>query len=808
MTPILFALLLTQTEHPTAGVLMNPLEGESVTAHDRDILPSGHNLNDEADLWFSGMVNQQNGDGGMTAFDPMRLSTHGRSWTLLNHTLNGLSINDIARPGSPVIDLPYTSWDRLTYRSLWSGQPGFDATIDASPENAKLAYVRGSYGAYVGGQELIPAGFMNRDPATAAGATPIRRRVKNSGELEAQTAIAGDIYALRLMYEHRGQTNQYPTLISDTSGKLSGDSMTRDTVMGVGELHIGDVPLRLVAAWQRRDRSNEGAEHRLPNDYTQATDGDAYLAQLSTSRHFLRDAEWTFAIGGSYSDDHASQNSDRSVVSDIEREWLWLSRPQVPEHLTRTSIDFKTGLAFSAASPIAITLTGNQSWIHRNRGHVGDIGATTYERSDIDRSQTMTIYESRNRSEEWLRSLRLEANGRHQFGSFEVRGMLAIDHGAVGVPSDMRLSFWTPAAGIAATRPLGGGHFFTLIRREPDKLTAEVSRFLNPKVDNGNRYAWNDNGDLRPTTNETGRLLARTGGRYHQVADDITRPTSNQFAIGWETPRFGPFRVVMTGTLRFQFDAFLARLNSTTNNSYQQTTLDDPGGDGRGEGDATRSAYNRIPGTEGQELYQLRNRGRDNRFVGAEVQLVSVEGETVDDHRPWFLNLTTAGYWDIGSGAFGSFPDRNDPGIIDEITADPNARVNERGRFDHDRAFSIKALSGWEPIKGLTGSLAVRYRDGQPFVRTVVAEDLQQGATPLMAVWRGAARHTFHLTSDVKVRWHSQVGPVTYAVSAEVYNLFQQSLELVEDSRTGRVFRRALEMMPGRTGFVTLELWL
>ena len=813
MTPLFAALLLATADHPTAGVLLNPLDGESVTARDRDILPSGHNLNDEADLWFTSIVNTQTGDGGLTAFDPMRLSSHGRSWQLLRHTLNGLAIDDPAQPGSPVIDLPYSSWDNLTYRSLWTGTPGFDATIDASPANPHLAYVRGSYGGYLGGFTLIPSGFMNRDPATRAGATPIRRRLDHSGELEAQSAIAGDNYGLRLMYEHRGQTNRYPTLISNTTGRLIDDSMTRDTVMGVGEVHVADMPLRMVLAWQRRDRTNEGAEYRLPSEYTQNTDGDAFLAQVSTARHVLRNAEWTLAIGASHRSDDANQNSDQPVVTDIEREWLWLSRPLVPENLKRTAVDFKTGIAWNTETPIALTLTGNQSWITRNRGRVGDITGTTFERSALDRSDTLTIYEGANRSEEWLRSLRLEGNVRHQLGTWEVRGVLALDHAAVGVPNDTRLSFWTPAVGVAATRPLGGGNFFTLLRREPDRLTAEVSRFLNPRVDNGNRYAWNDNGDLRPTGDEAGRLLSRTGGRYHEVADDIKRPTSNQFAVGWETPRFGPFRAVMTGTARFHLDAFVTRFNSAVNASYQQTTVADPGGDGRGEdinvgGGQTLTAYDRLPGTEGQEVYQLRNRGRDNRFIGAEVQLVSVEGENDEDYRNWFLNLTAAGYWDIGSGAFGSFPDRNDPGIIDEITADPNARINERGRFDHDRAFSIKTLAGWEPIKGLTGSIAIRYRDGEPFVRTVVAEDLQQGATPIMAVWRGAARHTFHMTSDVKIRWTSNLGVVGYALSAEVYNLFQQSLELVEDSRTGRVFRRALEMMPGRTGFVTLELWL
>src|SRR5262249_54482203 len=145
------------------------------------------------------------------------------------------------------------------------------------------------------------------------------------------------------------------------------------------------------------------------------------------------------------------------------------------------------------------------------------------------------------------------------------------------------VSFWNPAAGVAASRPLWGGHFFALLRREPDKLTAQVSQFLDGSIGNGQTYTWNDNGDLKPTTNEAGSLLSRTGGRYHTANPHLKRPTSNQFALGWETPRFGPFRAVVTGELRYQLNVFVARMSGPAAASFQQTTFHDPGGDGRGE---------------------------------------------------------------------------------------------------------------------------------------------------------------------------------------------------------------------------------
>ena len=46
--------------------------------------------------------------------------------------------------------------------------------------------------------------------------------------------------------------------------------------------------------------------------------------------------------------------------------------------------------------------------------------ATSYERSDIDRSQSITIYDPSQVGEEWLRSLRLEGNGRHTIGVWTI----------------------------------------------------------------------------------------------------------------------------------------------------------------------------------------------------------------------------------------------------------------------------------------------------------------------------------------------------------------------------------------------------
>ena len=119
------------------------------------------------------------------------------------------------------------------------------------------AWVRSSYGGQIAGPELIPPHFMNRDPATDAGASPIRRALHASREFEAQATAGGDWYGVHLFYEHRGQDNRYPTLVSDMTGRRISDADQRDTLMGVSDLVLGDFPVSIVGAWQTASRSNE-----------------------------------------------------------------------------------------------------------------------------------------------------------------------------------------------------------------------------------------------------------------------------------------------------------------------------------------------------------------------------------------------------------------------------------------------------------------------------------------------------------------------------------------------------------------------
>ncbi len=531
---------------------------------------------------------------------------------------------------------------------------------------------------------------------------------------------------------------------------------------------------------------------------TLETDARAAVLQLGTELAF-GPRRLRLRAGWGVRADHERRRSDQPVVRDIEAEWLWMARPRFAEELERMRFDGRAELELSPEWLVTVRAARSQlSSLPSIPG--GRTGSTFLRGGGEAVGASLTVYDPTERAEEWLAGVRLGVDGRLVWRGFDLRVHAGLDWSAVGVPGRTRASFVSPALGVAAVRSFGGAELFGLLRREPERLTAQLSSFLDPARPSGNRYAWLDDGDRVPEPGERGRLLARTGGLYHRTAGDLARPASNQLVLGVRSGRFGPFRALLSTIGRLHTRRFTVVYNREVAESFRPVSFEDPGGDGRGEDDASEVAYARTPGTEGDELYLLTNASRFNFYAGASAQLTTVADTW------WFVNLSAVGYWSIGAAPFGSFPDRNDQGVIDEVSADPNARVNQRGRPDSDRSFGINLLAGVTPFAGFSAATAIRYRDGQPFVRMLVVEDLPQGPTPIMAVWRGAARHTFHMTVDARLRYRFELGELWGAVVVDGFNLLGSSVELLEEPRTGAEFRRPIEMIPGRTVMLSLEL--
>ena len=195
----------------TPGPRIDPIAGDDIGRDALSCLPSSRHLGAVLDVWFNRVISQQVGGGGMAFFDPVRLSSHGRSWRQTRFHLNGIDITDPARPGEPLFELPYDAWDGVAYRSLWTARPGVDVSFRAeAPDTWRLT---GAAGQDVGGGTWIPGDLFDREPATEHGATAERRRLRAVGELFAERAWRlGATGQLRLIGSFVEHEHRYPTL--------------------------------------------------------------------------------------------------------------------------------------------------------------------------------------------------------------------------------------------------------------------------------------------------------------------------------------------------------------------------------------------------------------------------------------------------------------------------------------------------------------------------------------------------------------------------------------------------------------------
>ena len=773
----------------TMGPTLDPIAGDRVGRAELECLPSGRHLGAVFDVWFNRVTSQQIGvGGGIAFFDPLRLSAHGRSWRQTRFHLNGVDITDPARPGEPLFELPYSAWDGLEYQSLWTARPGVNMDFHAeSPDAWRL---RGATGWDIGGGTWIPSGLFDREPATEYGATSERRRLRPVAELFAERAWHhGQTGRVRLLGSFVDHERRYPTLLSN-DGRNEVDRSRRGTfaLRHDFESEGGTDRFSTTVFGQTNDRSHAGAQYRWESPLTLDTTSRAWGAHFGWARP---QSDFAMVVGVTARRDDERSRRDTPFVRDLESAWMHLARPREAEELSRWRLDTTASWTWAG-------------WQLRVRGAYARVGIAVQPQP----LKGVSYLRGPDRGQSAAHSLELASAFRHDLESRETRVdverdfrlraatltvMTALDHSAVDAGGGRGLAHWSPALGAALRAPCGGVECFALVRREPVALTRDVSEFLSPHG-SSTTHVWNDDGDLLPEPGEQGLLLARHGGTFRAKGDHLARPSSNHFAFGVQTSERGTFRAAVSGVGRWLFRPYTVRLfDPSVYSAVEALTA---------EGQPV-TAYTLDLSRAGQDTYVLVNDPDASRYLGFEAQ---VHTQTA---QRWFLHLSASGYQFLTNSPFGSFADRNDPGAIHEITANPNGRVNGRGRADSDRAYASTLLVGRELTRDLWLSAATRYLDGQPFARIDVVESLAQGPTAVMATPRGTPgpRHTFHMTTDVRLAylWRAP-GRNTLSLVLDVFNLLGSGTEIAEDPRAGsETYRRALEMIPGRALLVALE---
>ena len=339
-----------------------------------------------------------------------------------------------------------------------------------------------------------------------------------------------------------------------------------------------------------------------------------------------------------------------------------------------------------------------------------------------------------------------------------------------------------------------------------DRLPLQVLAFGDPTAPAASVSRWRDDGDGRFAPGEQGRLvaLAGPGGNRASVDPDLAAPRTDEVVAGVEA------RLGRSAIVRFiGIDRRGRRLVESVNvgvprDRYRTFTVPDPGGDfATTADDQELPIHDRDPASFGADQYVVTNAaGLGSRYQGVEL---------VFDLRPaegLHLLLGATAHRSEGSAADRGFrADENDPGVPGELLDNPNADTFSYGRLFFDRAYTIK-IAAWYG-RGRHGprlGTIVRYQDGQPFARLVVAPALAQGAEAVRAIPNGRSRFAYTLTLDARAEQGIDVGRTRLSAVAEGFNLLGTAHEVEEDVRTGPAFRTPTAQQPPRAFRLGLRL--
>jgi hypothetical protein len=136
--------------------------------------------------------------------------------------------------------------------------------------------------------------------------------------------------------------------------------------------------------------------------------------------------------------------------------------------------------------------------------------------------------------------------------------------------------------------------------------------------------------------------------------------------------------------------------------------------------------------------------------------------------------------------------------VLGDVFINPNSRDHSQGRVFTERGYTFKAAAAYRFSDDFRGGIAARYQDGQHFARLVLAPDMNQGPELVRAFRNGRTRFTFTMTIDMRLQKDFLVGPYRMTALLDVYNLFNQGLEVEEYSMTGPASRSTTAIQPPR----------
>lgn len=372
-----------------------------------------------------------------------------------------------------------------------------------------------------------------------------------------------------------------------------------------------------------------------------------------------------------------------------------------------------------------------------------------------------------------------------------------------GGGASIRWSNVFPHAGFELSSELTGLGVFGTYTRAGARLPAMALAFGDVNAPSARVYRWidaNANGIVDGTeASGTTSLIARVGpgaaSGLTAVDPALKRPSIDLFMGG---VRYESMHVGIAVTAIARKEKNFVRAIADGGAAYTTVTQTDAGADfTHPSDDQLLTAYSRTAASFGLDHYTLTNPATVGQ--GSTYALDITAQFRSDRVR---LAFSAAALKSVAMGANRGYrADENDPGLIGEVPADPNATsfaADARPYFD--RGYVGKILGVFQLGAGTTFSFVTRYQDGQPFSRMAVFTGLNQGPEAVVAYPNGRpTRFTYIQTTDVRLQKSLRFGAGSVTVILDAFNVFNIGREVEEYVLTNTNFRSVVAIEPPRT---------
>jgi hypothetical protein len=753
------------------SVIEQPLLGSTLTADVLRDLPTANNAFAVPETIQLETVGDLFSAGGLNAAGAAKIGGLLNSWTQTQYRVGDVAITDPRAGGTPLL-LPFLPlWSRIT---IATGAMGLDdnasgVSMTLEPPRPAAAWTRTIDGSF-SGSPLVAAG---------TGGVPAVDRV--SGWLDGTAIVSGPItkqLGIVAAGSWRHLSHVAPPGTSDLTDRVASGfahvvfaATPRDELRALGwaqQAATGartDTALHLQATWERRDPAN--FSWRVFGGYTGRDRTETIASTL---------------VVDSLDTDPVSDLVDTG--GGVARRWTAGARVAAPPNRWLPSIGVDLDSAEVRVTPTPIQQIRElvngvpaRVWSYRANGS-----------TDVRQLTTIAAY-----ANEHVTSGRLTLDAGVRLD--------AVSGDANGAVRGLSWKTWLPR-GMLRWQIFNKDDVaaFAGYRRTAYQAPLNVLAIGDPAAPTADVSTWNGTA--------AGPLVARvgpgTGGdaAFAQIDPRLERPTTDELVLALRArPRPGLelelARVVKretsllgyfdTGVLASEYTAFQVPDPSFVPDSPV--------------GAAQVTALSRPPGSYGRDRYLLSNQTGDPATSWALEATVRATTEKL--MLLVGLALTEA---NGPAAAVGFLATENDQDVAGSMLVDPNALTKARGQLFQDRSHIGKIAAAYHFPSRTTVGAIVRYADGQPFTRLVVAPALTQGPTAVRSYVNGGSAFTFVGTIDLRVQKAFTAGRAEVAAVVDVYNLPNLGNEVIEHVVTGPTFRTPTALQPPRTVLAGLRV--